>query len=54
MLGGKVSQQLGHASPQITMKINAKWIPQKGQREAMNSLPSLSCHDSSPAEKVAG
>ena len=37
-----VSQQLGHANPGITMKIYAKWIPNEGQREAMNRLPSLS------------
>ncbi len=36
-----VSQQLGHANPQVTMKIYAKWIPNEGQREVMNSLPSL-------------
>jgi len=36
-----VSQQLGHANPGITMKIYAKWIPNEGQREAMNRLPSL-------------
>ncbi len=34
-----VSQQLGHANPGITMKIYAKWIPNKGQRQAMNKLP---------------
>jgi len=48
-----VSQQLGHANPQITMRIYAKWIPNKGQREAMNSLPFLSRRDSIQAEKVA-
>jgi len=48
-----VSQQLGHANPGITMKIYAKWIPNKGQCEAMNSLPSLSRQDHSQAEKVA-
>ncbi len=37
-----VSQQLGHANPGITLKIYAKWIPNEGQREAMNKLPSLS------------
>jgi len=37
-----VSQQLGHSNPGITMKIYAKWIPNEGQREAMNKLPSLS------------
>jgi integrase len=34
-----VSQQLGHANPGITMKIYAKWIPNEGQRQAMNKLP---------------
>ena len=48
-----VSQQLGHATPAITMKIYAKWIPQKGQREVMNSLPVLSRPGNSQAEKVA-
>ena len=36
-----VSQQLGHANPQITMKIYSHWIPNDNQREAMNRLPSL-------------
>jgi len=46
-----VSQQLGHSSPVITMKIYAKWIPKEGQREIMNSLPCLSRQrDNSPAE----
>jgi len=34
-----VSQQLGHSNPGITMKIYAKWIPNEGQRQAMNNLP---------------
>jgi len=34
-----VSQQLGHSNPGITMKIYAKWIPNEGQRQAMNKLP---------------
>jgi len=34
-----VSQQLGHANPGVTMKIYAKWIPNEGQRQAMNNLP---------------
>jgi len=34
-----VSQQLGHANPGITLKIYAKWIPNEGQRQAMNKLP---------------
>ena len=36
-----VSQQLGHANPGVTMKIYAKWIPNKSQRQAVNRLPSL-------------
>ncbi|MDA2935466.1 hypothetical protein MYX82_14185, partial [Acidobacteria bacterium AH-259-D05] len=36
-----VSQQLGHANPQITMKIYSHWIPNDNQRETMNKLPSL-------------
>jgi hypothetical protein len=36
-----VSQQLGHANPQITFKIYAHWIPIKSQRKAVNRLPSL-------------
>ena len=36
-----VSQQLGHANPQITMRIYSHWIPNKSQREAVNKLPSL-------------
>ncbi len=36
-----VSQQLGHSSPQITLKVYAHWIPTEGQREAVNRLPSL-------------
>ena len=52
-----VSQQLGHSNPGITMKIYAKWIPNEGQRQAMNNLPYVGrlcdrSHDSK-AEKVA-
>ena len=36
-----VSQQLGHANPQITFKIYAHWIPNRSQRQAVNRLPSL-------------
>ncbi len=36
-----VSQQLGHANPQITLKIYAHWIPNRSQREAVNRLPTL-------------
>jgi len=36
-----VSQQLGHANPQITLKVYARWIPNKSQRQAVNRLPSL-------------
>ncbi len=50
-----VSQQLGHATPAITMKIYAKWIPKAGQREAMNKLPSLSRRASDlEEERLAG
>ena len=48
-----VSQQLGHANPGITMKIYAKWIPNEGQREAMNTLPVLSRDGNSQGGKVA-
>ena len=37
-----VSKQLGHAHPQITMRIYSHWIPNDNQREVMNKLPSLS------------
>ena len=36
-----VSQQLGHANPQITLKIYAHWIPNRSQREAVNRLPTI-------------
>ncbi len=36
-----VSQQLGHANPQITFKVYARWVPNKSQRQAVNRLPSL-------------
>ena len=36
-----VSQQLGHANPQITFKVYAHWIPNKSQRKAVKRLPSL-------------
>jgi len=36
-----VSQQLGHATPQITFNRYAHWIPNKSQRKAVNRLPSL-------------
>ncbi|MCZ6876694.1 MAG: tyrosine-type recombinase/integrase [Acidobacteria bacterium] len=36
-----VSQQLGHANPQITFKVYAHWIPNESQRQAVNRLPSL-------------
>ena len=49
-----LSQQLGHANPQITMKIYSHWIPNENQREAMNRLPSLSRRDKIPEEKLAG
>jgi len=48
-----VSQQLGHANPGVTMKIYAKWIPNEGQREAMNGLPFLSRRDSIQKENAA-
>ena len=49
-----VSQQLGHANPQITMKIYSHWIPNDHQREVMNKLSSLSRRDNIPEEKLAG
>ena len=36
-----VSQQLGHANPQITFRVYAHWIPNNSQRKAVNRLPSL-------------
>jgi integrase len=52
-----VSQQLGHSNPGITMKIYAKWIPNEGQRQAMNELPYVgrlpAVADSSKTETVA-
>ncbi len=52
-----VSKQLGHANPQITMKIYSHWIPNDNQREAMNRLPSLNrglsdVSDNSKIERV--
>ncbi len=52
-----VSLQLGHAHPQITMRIYSHWIPNDNQREAMNRLPSLNgrlseASGTSKAEKV--
>ncbi len=50
-----VSQQLGHANPQITMRIYSHWIPNDNQREVMNRLPSLSNRgNSQAAEAVVG
>jgi len=49
-----VSQQLGHANPQITFKVYAHWIPNKSQRQAVNRLPSLSRgRDNAQAEELA-
>jgi len=52
-----VSQQLGHANPGVTMKIYAKWIPNEGQRQAMNNLPYVGrlsdVSDNSQEEKLA-
>ncbi len=53
-----VSQQLGHSNPGITMQICAKWIPNKGQRQAMNKLPYVGgrlspASDNSQAEVAA-
>ena len=49
-----VSQQLGHANPQITFKIYAHWIPNNSQRKAVNRLPSLSRgRDNAQAEELA-
>ncbi len=52
-----VSKQLGHANPQITMRIYSHWIPNDSQREVMNRLPSLNRRlsdaiDNSKTEKV--
>jgi len=52
-----VSQQLGHANPQITMRIYSHWIPNDNQRQVMNRLPSLNrslsdTSDNSKTEKV--
>jgi len=49
-----VSQQLGHANPQITMKIYSHWIPNDNQREVMNRLPSLSRGNTVQKENVVG
>ncbi len=49
-----VSQQLGHANPQITFRVYAHWIPNKSQRKAVNRLPSLSRgRDNAQAEELA-
>jgi len=52
-----VSQRLGHSNPGITMKIYAKWIPNEGQRQAMNKLPYVgrlpAAADNSQTENVA-
>jgi len=48
-----VSQKLGHSNPGVTMKIYAKWIPNEGQREAMNVLPFASRRDAIQKVKVA-
>ena len=49
-----VSQQLGHASSQITFNRYAHWIPNKSQRKAVNRLPSLSRgRDNTQAEELA-
>ena len=48
-----VSKQLGHSNPGVTMKIYAKWIPNEGQRDAMNILPFASRRDAIQKEKVA-
>jgi len=36
-----VSQQLGHANPQVTMRIYSHWIPNDSQRKVVNCLPTL-------------
>ncbi len=49
-----VSQQLGHANPQITFRVYAHWIPNKSQRKAVNRLPSLSRgRDNAQVEELA-
>jgi len=52
-----VSQQLGHANPQITFKVYAHWIPNNSQRKAVNRLPSLrnkSANQAQMAVSVSG
>ncbi|MCH7802443.1 MAG: site-specific integrase [Acidobacteria bacterium] len=44
-----VSNQLGHANSQITLKVYAHWIPDENQRNAVNRLPSLSKQSESAA-----
>jgi len=44
-----VSNQLGHANSQITLKVYAHWIPDENQRNAVNRLPSLSKQSGSAA-----
>jgi len=44
-----VSNQLGHANSQITLKVYAHWIPDENQRNAVNQLPSLSKQSGSAA-----
>ncbi|MDA2934714.1 site-specific integrase [Acidobacteria bacterium AH-259-D05] len=36
-----VSRQLGHANPQITLRVYSHWIPEENQRDRMNMLPSI-------------
>jgi integrase len=36
-----VSRQLGHSSPQITLRVYSHWIPREDQREAANKLPTI-------------
>ncbi len=48
-----VSQQLGHANPQVTMRIYSHWIPNDSQRKAVNRLPSLGRHTAETEKSVA-
>jgi len=36
-----VSRLLGHANPQITLKVYSHWIPKRNQRDRVNMLPSV-------------
>lgn len=48
-----VSQQLGHANPQVTMRIYSHWIPNDSQRKVVNCLPTLERQPVSERESVS-